>query len=213
MTTLAAGASTCLRESKIGRVAGAHTRRYHFRKWSSEGDGEERGALFLPEDAPQVARTPSRARELFYEAEERDGWVVSDFQEASDVGLETKRDPKDTSFFSGKGFTADAVTVTVNGTEHVISQCDSVGPRTSLAEWLRYDLGLCGTKIGCHEGGCGAVSSERCCGRPKAPSAHRTRPCVSAILRITCAVLRVYSVSNIAVACAGQRVPPPCTLS
>ena len=55
----------------------------------------------------------------------------------------------------GAGATA-AITVTINGTPHTVP--GSTGPNKRLAEFLRYDLGLTGTKIGCGEGGCGACT-------------------------------------------------------
>ena len=164
MSYFAKESLTC--ESKVGLVAGSHTRRYHRKQWGVE-NGEERGTLFPSSAAPHVARTTAEAHELIYEAAEREGWVAAEFEPESESdaasigGAEQKRElllEKGSSPFPGRpGFTADAITVTVNGTAHVLSQCETVGPRTSLAEWLRYDLGLCGTKIGCHEGGCGAV--------------------------------------------------------
>jgi carbon-monoxide dehydrogenase small subunit len=47
-----------------------------------------------------------------------------------------------------------AVSVTVNG-EHRAGQ---VEPRRSLADFLRYDLGLTGTHVGCEHGVCGACT-------------------------------------------------------
>ncbi len=44
--------------------------------------------------------------------------------------------------------------LTVNGTPHAIE----IAPSRSLAEVLRYDLGLTGTKIGCNEAECGACT-------------------------------------------------------
>ena len=44
--------------------------------------------------------------------------------------------------------------LTVNGTPHEIE----ISPSRSLAEVLRYDLGLTGTKIGCNEAECGACT-------------------------------------------------------
>jgi len=46
------------------------------------------------------------------------------------------------------------ITVTVNGTEH---EAD-VEPRTLLSDFLRHDLGLTGTKVGCEHGVCGACT-------------------------------------------------------
>ena len=46
------------------------------------------------------------------------------------------------------------IKLTVNGTEHQLS----VDPDTKLADVLRRDLGLTGTKIGCGEGQCGSCT-------------------------------------------------------
>ena len=43
---------------------------------------------------------------------------------------------------------------TVNGSR----QTGQVEPRSSLAEWLRTDLGLTGTKVGCEQGACGSCT-------------------------------------------------------
>jgi aerobic carbon-monoxide dehydrogenase small subunit len=51
---------------------------------------------------------------------------------------------------------AQAVRLTVNGTEH---EC-AVDPRTLLVDVLRDDLRLTGTHVGCEEGICGACSVE-----------------------------------------------------
>lgn len=47
-----------------------------------------------------------------------------------------------------------ALTVTVNGTRYE----RSVEPRTLLSDFLRHDLGLTGTHVGCEHGVCGACS-------------------------------------------------------
>jgi carbon-monoxide dehydrogenase small subunit len=46
------------------------------------------------------------------------------------------------------------VTVTVNGTQHT----REVEPRLLLSDFLRYDLGLTGTHVGCEHGVCGACT-------------------------------------------------------
>lgn len=46
------------------------------------------------------------------------------------------------------------VRLTVNGT----AQALEVDPRRSLADALRLDLGLTGTKVGCNQGACGACT-------------------------------------------------------
>ena len=46
----------------------------------------------------------------------------------------------------------DKVTLMVNGIEREVE----VGPNTKLADVLRNDLGLTGTKIGCGDGHCGS---------------------------------------------------------
>ncbi|MEW6287029.1 MAG: (2Fe-2S)-binding protein [Chloroflexota bacterium] len=46
------------------------------------------------------------------------------------------------------------LTVTVNGTRYE----RSVEPRTLLSDFLRHDLGLTGTHVGCEHGVCGACS-------------------------------------------------------
>jgi aerobic-type carbon monoxide dehydrogenase small subunit (CoxS/CutS family) len=47
-----------------------------------------------------------------------------------------------------------AVTVTVNGVVHAIE----VDVRSTLAEFLREDLDLTGTHVGCEHGVCGACT-------------------------------------------------------
>ena len=46
------------------------------------------------------------------------------------------------------------ITVTVNGTEYT----RSVEPRLLLSDFLRHDLGLTGTHVGCEHGVCGACT-------------------------------------------------------
>jgi aerobic-type carbon monoxide dehydrogenase small subunit (CoxS/CutS family) len=46
------------------------------------------------------------------------------------------------------------ITVTVNGTRHE----RSVEPRLLLSDFLRHDLGLTGTHVGCEHGVCGACT-------------------------------------------------------
>ncbi len=46
------------------------------------------------------------------------------------------------------------ITVTVNGTEHK----RSVEPRLLLSDFLRHELGLTGTHVGCEHGVCGACT-------------------------------------------------------
>jgi carbon-monoxide dehydrogenase small subunit len=46
------------------------------------------------------------------------------------------------------------VTVTVNGTQHT----RKVEPRLLLSDFLRHDLGLTGTHVGCEHGVCGACT-------------------------------------------------------
>jgi aerobic-type carbon monoxide dehydrogenase small subunit (CoxS/CutS family) len=46
------------------------------------------------------------------------------------------------------------ITVTVNGVLHV----REVNPRTLLSDFLRHDLGLTGTHVGCEHGVCGACT-------------------------------------------------------
>ena len=46
------------------------------------------------------------------------------------------------------------VTVTVNGTQYT----REVEPRLLLSDFLRYDLGLTGTHVGCEHGVCGACT-------------------------------------------------------
>jgi carbon-monoxide dehydrogenase small subunit len=47
-----------------------------------------------------------------------------------------------------------AITVTVNGTAHT----RSVEPRLLLTDFLRHELGLTGTHVGCEHGVCGACT-------------------------------------------------------
>lgn len=47
-----------------------------------------------------------------------------------------------------------SITVKVNGTEHRAA----VEPRRSLVDFLRHDLGLVGTHVGCEHGVCGACT-------------------------------------------------------
>jgi xanthine dehydrogenase/oxidase len=44
----------------------------------------------------------------------------------------------------------------INGKLHTLA--DDVSPRLTLAQYLRENVGLTGTKIGCNEGGCGACT-------------------------------------------------------
>ena len=46
------------------------------------------------------------------------------------------------------------ITVTVNGTAHA----REIETRTTLADFLRHDLGLTGTHVGCEHGVCGACT-------------------------------------------------------
>ena len=46
------------------------------------------------------------------------------------------------------------ITITVNGTLHE----RAVEPRLLLSDFLRYDLGLTGTHVGCEHGVCGACT-------------------------------------------------------
>jgi carbon-monoxide dehydrogenase small subunit len=48
----------------------------------------------------------------------------------------------------------DPIAVTVNGTRHE----RSVEPRLLLSDFLRHDLGLTGTHVGCEHGVCGACT-------------------------------------------------------
>jgi aerobic carbon-monoxide dehydrogenase small subunit len=47
-----------------------------------------------------------------------------------------------------------SITATINGTEHTAT----VEPRRSLVDFLRHDLGLVGTHVGCEHGVCGACT-------------------------------------------------------
>jgi carbon-monoxide dehydrogenase small subunit len=47
-----------------------------------------------------------------------------------------------------------SITVTVNGARHTAT----VEPRRSLVDFLRHDLGLVGTHVGCEHGVCGACT-------------------------------------------------------
>ena len=47
-----------------------------------------------------------------------------------------------------------SITATINGAEHTAT----VEPRRSLVDFLRYDLGLVGTHVGCEHGVCGACT-------------------------------------------------------
>ncbi|MGE0296034.1 MAG: (2Fe-2S)-binding protein, partial [Pseudonocardia sp.] len=50
--------------------------------------------------------------------------------------------------------TARSITVTVNGVRYE----RTVSVRTSLADFVRHDLGLTGTHVGCEQGSCGACT-------------------------------------------------------
>mmetsp|Transcript_20479 Transcript_20479/g.31973 ORF Transcript_20479/g.31973 Transcript_20479/m.31973 type:complete len:1304 (-) Transcript_20479:80-3991(-) len=50
-----------------------------------------------------------------------------------------------------------SIVFSVNGKRHELSEKE-VDPRKTLAEFLRYDLSLTGTKVSCAEGGCGACT-------------------------------------------------------
>lgn len=54
-------------------------------------------------------------------------------------------------------YVANSVSFTVNGKQVTVDSA-SVDPHTFLADYLRFTLGLTGTKIGCGEGGCGACT-------------------------------------------------------
>ncbi|HSE87425.1 MAG TPA: (2Fe-2S)-binding protein [Candidatus Binatia bacterium] len=47
-----------------------------------------------------------------------------------------------------------SITATINGVQHTAT----VEPRRSLVDFLRYDLGLVGTHVGCEHGVCGACT-------------------------------------------------------
>jgi aerobic carbon-monoxide dehydrogenase small subunit len=47
-----------------------------------------------------------------------------------------------------------SITATINGLKHT----GTVEPRRSLVDFLRYDLGLVGTHVGCEHGVCGACT-------------------------------------------------------
>jgi len=47
-----------------------------------------------------------------------------------------------------------SITATINGAEHTAT----VEPRRSLVDFLRHDLGLVGTHVGCEHGVCGACT-------------------------------------------------------
>src|ERR1700739_3286683 len=47
-----------------------------------------------------------------------------------------------------------SITAIINGAEHTAT----VEPRRSLVDFLRHDLGLVGTHVGCEHGVCGACS-------------------------------------------------------
>ena len=47
-----------------------------------------------------------------------------------------------------------SIEVTVNGTRHA----RTVEPRLLLSDWLRHELGLTGTHVGCEHGVCGACT-------------------------------------------------------
>jgi aerobic carbon-monoxide dehydrogenase small subunit len=47
-----------------------------------------------------------------------------------------------------------SITATINGAKHTAS----VEPRRSLVDFLRHDLGLVGTHVGCEHGVCGACT-------------------------------------------------------
>lgn len=53
-----------------------------------------------------------------------------------------------------RGMTAVPVRLRVNGTEHHLR----VEPRSTLADTLRGDLGLTGTRLGCEHGVCGSCT-------------------------------------------------------
>jgi aerobic-type carbon monoxide dehydrogenase small subunit (CoxS/CutS family) len=52
---------------------------------------------------------------------------------------------------------ANTINFTVNKKAHSVASGE-LGPRVMLSEYLRYNLGLTGTKVGCGEGGCGACT-------------------------------------------------------
>lgn len=89
------------------------------------------------------------AKFLAHPAPVEEGWEVLDVDEAA-----TKTSAQPASTPQGPSFVS-SISVTVNGKEHALQNPD---PSKSLADFLRNDLRLTGTKVACDEGGCGACT-------------------------------------------------------
>jgi len=95
-------------------------------------------AVTAPVEPPEVLRS------------EEDGWtLVQETEKLAAIPDEI------TAHFGKPGQTC--VKFVVNGQEQSVSQ-GQFPVNMSLAEYLRYHLGLTGTKISCGEGGCGACT-------------------------------------------------------
>ena len=81
---------------------------------------------------------------------------------------------------------ARPITVTVNGTTHQ----RTVEPRLLLSDFLRHDLGLTGTHVGCEHGVCGACTVLL--------DGHSARSCLTlAVQADGCAIQTVESLGTI----------------
>jgi len=118
---------------KLGLRPGSHTRRYYKRRLNQ---------FFWKTEDPTSFQPIPVSTKLPYE--EKD-WLLKGKQERFPASVLKK--------YPG----ADSITFSINGTSHTVTSAD-VSPHTKLAEYLRYSLGLTGTKIGCHEGGCGSCT-------------------------------------------------------
>ena len=104
-----------------------------------------------------------------------------------------------------------SITASINGTEHTAT----VEPRRSLVDFLRHDLGLVGTHVGCEHGVCGACTVMldgrtvrscllfRCPGRRLRSHHHRrhrdgrSAPSLAAGISATpCAAMRLLHAGN-----------------
>jgi aerobic-type carbon monoxide dehydrogenase small subunit (CoxS/CutS family) len=82
--------------------------------------------------------------------------VITQHEEEWDL-LDTTSQPVALDTKSLRQVYSDTISFTINGTTCSVKSGE-IDPRMKLSEYLRYTLGLTGTKVGCGEGGCGACT-------------------------------------------------------